>query len=113
MNISKLHNIKSLKKRLDISKVLENGKKIRTKYGLIFLFNDISDDRNKAAVLLKKSIGSAVKRNSVKRRIRSIIRGNVLIFFNSYNRVVFIYTYHGNDKFSLIEEEYINRMKKV
>jgi ribonuclease P protein component len=113
MNISSLHNIKTLRKRNEIKAVLDYGKKISTKYGLIFLYNDGEHLDKKAAVLLKKSVGSAVKRNYIKRILRSIIRNHHNIIFNDCNRVVFIYNYNGDSAFSLIEEEYLNKLKKV
>lgn len=113
MNISSLHNIKTLKKRIEIKAVLDNGKKISTKYGLIFLHSDEKDVTKKAAVLLKKSVGSAVKRNYIKRILRSIIRNHHELIFNNCNRVVFIYNYRGDSAFSLIEKEYLSKLTQV
>ena len=108
MNISNLHKITSLRKREEIRFVLENGRKIRTKYGLIFVLKEIKKDNKRAAILLKKNIGSAVKRNYVKRILRSIIRTNHGYIFNSYNCVLFLFNYKGPINFALIEKEYRN-----
>jgi len=108
MNISKLHKITSLRKREEIRFVFENGRKIKTKYGLIFVLKKIEKNNKKAAILLKKNIGSAVKRNYVKRILRAIIRINHENIFNNYNRVLFLFNYKGPINFSLIEKEYRN-----
>ena len=110
MNISSLHNIKTLRKRNEIKAVLDNGRKISTKYGLIFLHKEADNEEKKAAVLLKKTVGSAVKRNYIKRILRSIIRNNYKLFFNNCNRIVFIYNYKGKSTFSLIEKEYLSKL---
>ena len=110
MNISSLHKIKTLKKRNEIKAVLDKGKKIKTKYGLIFLYKNVDGKEKKAAILLKKSVGSAVRRNYIKRILRAIIRSNNDLFFNNCNRVVIIYNYKGKDALALIEEEYVKKI---
>ena len=67
--------ILSLSKNEDF-KFLLNGKKINNKYITIF-FKKLSNKNNKnlnISFLAQKKIGGAVKRNRIKRRLRSIMR---------------------------------------
>ena len=41
MNISNLHKITSIRKRIEIRTVLNNGRRLKTKYGFIFVFDGI------------------------------------------------------------------------
>ena len=66
--------ISSLSKSEDF-KTLLNGKKISNAYSTIF-FKKISSKNNKflnVSFVTKKKIGNAVKRNKIKRRLRSIM----------------------------------------
>jgi ribonuclease P protein component len=112
MNISKQHNIISLGERKEITSILDSGKKIKTKFGLIFLKRVNKDSITKAAVLLKKSCGSAVKRNYIKRIIRHFIKDQITLF-NGYNRVVFLYNYKKEINYNSLKNEYINALKKI
>lgn len=90
MNISKTHNISTLKKREEIKYVLDNSKKIYTRLGVIFLQHSDNNDEMKVAILVKKSCGSSVKRNYVKRIIRHFVRDHYR-FLKNYNRIIFLY----------------------
>ena len=66
--------ISSLSKSEDFKNLL-NGKRISNPYSLIF-FKKISSKSNKllnVSFVAKKKIGNAVKRNKIKRRLRSIM----------------------------------------
>ena len=95
MNLSKKHNIRTISRKDEIRQILENGKKIYTKYGPIFLYFSNEVKIKKAAVLIKKKIGSAVKRNYIKRIFKNLII-NYLKNSKSFNRIVFIF--NVNDK---------------
>ena len=66
--------ITSLSKNDDFKSIL-NGKKISNRYLTIF-FKKLSDKNNNnlnISFVTKKRIGNAVKRNKIKRRLRSIM----------------------------------------
>ncbi len=112
MNLSKTHNIRSLKRKNEIKDLLTNGKKVFTKYGLIFYQDQSAAEYNAIAILIKKKCGNAVKRNYIKRIIRSFIReyANEL---TAYNRMVFLYTYLGTVNYSDIKEHYLKAISKI
>ena len=112
MNISKRLNISTLKKKHEIREIMDRGTKVYLKTGLIFLFKKEDSKDLKAAFLIKKKIGNAVKRNYIKRVLRSILRENYNIF-NKYNRIIFLYNYRGRVDFKFIESSIFNRLEKI
>ena len=45
MNLSKQHNFSSLSNKQEISNIFENGKKVKSKFGPIFFYNDVYDKK--------------------------------------------------------------------
>jgi ribonuclease P protein component len=112
MNLSVQHNFVSIKKNDDIKKILEKGKKIPTKYGLFFVdFNQNKQDV-KFAVLIKKSVGIAVRRNYCKRIVREYIRNHVHSFGN-YRNIIFLFTYKNKLDYKSLKEEFDQKLKKI
>jgi len=105
MNISKRHKILSIKNKDEINLVLNNGRKNKTHYGPVFVYNDSDELNKKMAVLVKKNIGSAVKRNYVKRIVRRFICKFPLVLEEN-NRIIFIYTNSKPVTYSELESEY-------
>ena len=110
MNISRTLNISSINKKDEIGRVLNSGKKVYTKLGLIFLASDDLDASLKAAFLIKKNCGSAVKRNYIKRILRHFVR-ECYKLFKSYNRIIFLYRYKGDVDYSLLKREFVEALK--
>ncbi len=110
MNITRQHKITTISGRDEIKFILDNGKKKYTRLGLIFLYKEVDESEfQKAAILLKKNIGSAVKRNYVKRIIRHFLRDYITLFKN-YNRVIFLYTYRGDIDYNSLKEIYVRAL---
>lgn len=113
MNLSKRHNIISIKDKSEIRFILNYGKKINTKFGPVFLFNVANDNNKKAAVLLKKNIGKAHYRNYIKRLLRVYIIKKIILF-KTYNRVIFLYRSKSRISNHLdIFSEYDKRLNKI
>jgi ribonuclease P protein component len=112
MNISKQHNFSSLKSRDEISKIMGKGKKLYLKTGLIFLFKEESVSDYKAAFLIKKKIGNAVKRNYVKRILRHILKNN-LDQLKQFNRYVVLYHHRGIANYHMIENTILKKIKTL
>lgn len=90
MNLLKTPRTVSINKREEIEQIINKGVRVSTSLGPIFLYQDKPGTINKVAILVKKNIGSAVKRNYIKRIIREIIRENHHIF-KRFNRMVIIF----------------------
>ena len=104
MNISRRHKIKTINKKDEIKYILNNGKKIYTKLGPIFLYLSKENSFSKTAILLKRNCGTAVKRNYIKRIFKNYIKD---VFSNSekYNRLIFIYGYKNKVNYDLLVSE--------
>jgi len=64
-----------IRKRKDFLFLYKKGKRYRGKYfNLIYLSNDFSFSR--MAVVVSKKVGNAVKRNKIKRQMRTLFRRN-------------------------------------
>ena len=101
--------ITSLSKNDDFKSLL-NGKKISNRYLTIF-FKKLSDKNNNnlnISFVTKKRIGNAVKRNKIKRRLRSIM-SEAIIKIN----LKLDYSYLLIAKYSVLENQYENIKKTI
>jgi ribonuclease P protein component len=105
MNSSALPDIISIKNNSEIKDLFANARKVSTRYGSFFLSNDSKVNQISFAVLIKKNIGNAVKRNYCKRIVRAYFRSNIKLFAN-YGKVLFLYTYKGKVKFRDLVKEF-------
>ena len=108
--------ISSLKKNEDF-KSLINAKKINNKYLTIF-FKKLSDKDSKKlniSFVTKKKIGNAVKRNKIKRILKSIMNEAVKnIYLNlNYSYLLIAKSSILNDNYNIIKEVLFNNLKKI
>jgi len=111
MNILTGHKITTIGKKDEISLVLQKGKKFKFKYGLIFLYNVNRSSEKKAAVLIKKSIGNAVRRNYIKRIVRSFFRKYYRLL-DKFNRVIILINQKADITYQQLEKELMVVLKK-
>lgn len=111
MILSKTPNIHSLKNKKEIRDLLVTGRKVYTKYGIIFLKNLPGTANKHIAILVKKKCGNAVKRNYIKRLLRRFIREHALLLTNN-NRIAFLYLYTGKAEYKKIETVYLNALNR-
>ena len=101
--------ITSLSKNDDFKSLL-NGKKISNRYLTIF-FKKLSDKNNNnlnISFVTKKRIGNAVKRNKIKRRLRSIMNEAIKKINLNLD-----YSYLLIAKYSVLENQYDNIKKTI
>ena len=112
MNISARYRIKSLKNKTDIEKLLAEGIKKPTKYGLFFFGLEQREEGNPVefAVLIKKTVGIAVWRNYCKRIVREYVRKNY-DYFRKFRKVIFLYNYSDKINYHLFEKELNDKLK--
>ena len=91
-------------------KSLLKQRKISNKYVAIFFGNLINKDNRKINIsfVIKKKIGNAVKRNKIKRRLRSIVNDAV-----KKVSVKFDYSYLVIAKSTMLNNEYKNIKKTL
>lgn len=110
MNSPALPEIINIKKNAEIKELIATSKKIHTRYGLFFLSRESRSDQIGFAVLIKKSVGNAVRRNYYKRIVRSYFRNN-LRRFTKYGNVLFLFNYQGTINFKDLTEEFNKRLR--
>ena len=112
MNISARHKIFSLKRKDAIEKLLANGLKKHTKYGVFFFDSDHISNNGpiEFAVLIKKNVGKAIWRNYCKRIVREYVRKNNA-FFKNFQKAIFLYNYEGKINYNLLEKELNEQLK--
>ncbi|NOX90824.1 MAG: ribonuclease P protein component [Calditrichaeota bacterium] len=105
MNLSRRHNIVSINKSWEIKQVLDKSRKLYHKYGIVFLNKDDEvKEKLRAAVIVKKNCGRAVRRNYIKRIGRYFICKNITLFKN-YNRVIFLFLSKEMFKYKDLDKE--------
>ena len=106
----------SLSKNEDFKSLL-NGKKITTKYLIIF-FKKLSNKNNKKlniSFVVKKKIGNAVNRNKIKRTVKNNINEvakRIFLNFN-YSYLVIAKTTMLNNKYTIIKETLLGDFKRI
>ena len=98
-------------------KYLLKQKKISNKYVTIFFGNLTNKDNKKLNIsfVTKKKIGNAVKRNKIKRRLRSIVNDavkKVILKFN-YSYLVIAKPTMLNNEYTNIKETLFQEFKKI
>ena len=112
---------RSLNQNKEFLKILKK-KKINTKYFTIYFDRKIDIEKSSKNKILnisfvaKKKIGNAVKRNKIKRKLKSAVRKilteNKQIDLN-YTYVIFGKNDVYKDKFQMIFDEFNNIFKKI
>ena len=112
---------RSLNQNKEFLKILKK-KKINTKYFTIYFDRKIDIEKSSKNKILnisfvaKKKIGNAVKRNKIKRKLKSAVRKilteNKQIDLN-YTYVIFAKNDVYKDKFQMIFDEFNNIFKKI
>ena len=112
---------RSLNQNKEFLKILKK-KKLNTKYFTIYFDRKIDIEKSSKNKILnisfvaKKKIGNAVKRNKIKRKLKSAVRKilteNKQIDLN-YTYVIFAKNDVYKDKFQMIFDEFNNIFKKI
>ena len=99
----------SLSKNEDFKSII-TGRKINNKYLTIFFkkLSDKSDKKLNISFVAQKKIGNAVKRNKIKRRLRSIMNDAIKKI-----KLNFQYSYLLIAKKNVLEDEYENIKKTL
>jgi ribonuclease P protein component len=108
MNLYARRNFLSIKSDLIIKDILKNGDKKYTRFGIFFLAKKKST-QTYYAILIKKNVGNAVKRNYCKRIVREYIRNNISKF-GQYNFIIFLYNNRGEIKYNDLKSEFDRKL---
>lgn len=92
--------------------LIKQGKYSKDKNFVIYYINNESNT-SKFGIAIKKSIGSAVIRNRLKRQTRAIIDSNRKLFKKSYDYIIMIRDGCSNSSYQDMNESIINIMKGI
>ncbi len=93
-----------LKKNNEFKQVFTRGIKKSGKYTIVFIFSG-EKPNNRLGIIVKKSIGNAVKRNKIKRRLREIWRKQINQLLQGSDVVIVARKEIGEASFKEIENE--------
>jgi len=111
MSSSDQHKTRIFKKNKEIVHILENGYRLRTRYGNFYLMSG-DHTGHKMAVLIRKQIGNSVQRNYRKRIVREYLRHH-FEKIHPYNEAVFLYNFSGNISYHQLQSEFSRRLKTI
>lgn len=69
--------------------IIATGNVVKNKYFVLY-YNKVSDSELKFGIAVGKKVGNAVIRNKYKRKIRSIVDNNKLLFKKGYNYIIIV-----------------------
>jgi len=101
-----------IRKRNDFLSLYKKGKRYRGKYfNLIYFSNSLNFSR--MAVVVSKKIGNSVKRNKIKRWMRSLFRMNKNLLKNSFDIIFVVKKEIQDATWKKLEEEYFSAVESV
>ncbi|HWP95594.1 MAG TPA: ribonuclease P protein component [Syntrophomonadaceae bacterium] len=107
-----LHKKLRIRTGKEYNTIYKYGKKIGGRHILVYIIpNKLG--RNRFGVITSKKVGKAVRRNKVKRQLRSIIRTNLEKLGGQHDVVVIArYNIYGSE-YRALEKDFLNLMKKA
>ena len=69
--------------------IIATGSVLKNKYFVLY-YNKVSEGDLKFGIAVGKKVGNAVVRNRYKRKIRSIVDNNKLLFQKGYNYIIIV-----------------------
>jgi len=101
-----------IRKRNDFLFLYKKGKRYRGNYfNLIYLSNNLSFSR--MAVVISKKIGNAVRRNKIKRWMRSLFRRNKDLLKNSFDMIFIVKKEIQDATWTKLEKEYFSAIESI
>lgn len=107
-----MKRIEMIKDKNQFNNIIRHGKFNKDKNFVIYYTDNVSS-KSKFGIAIKKSIGSAVIRNRLKRQTRSIVDNNRNLFKNSKDYIIMIRDGCLKCSFNDMNESLINIMKGI
>ena len=105
-----MKKINIVKKNEDFSRIIKKYKPYKSNSFIIYVENN-TNDIYKFGISASKKVGNAVRRNKIKRQIKSILDKN--IYKNNFNCIIIIKKEINSKSFNEIELELNNLINKI
>lgn len=107
-----MKKINIVKKNNDFSLAIKNGKYISNSYFSIYIYKtDLNVYR--FGISIGKKIGNAVKRNKIKRQLRSIVDFYRNDYQNGYDYIIIVRNSYDESSYNEMKEKFIQVIKKL
>ncbi len=101
-----------IRNKKDFSRLYKKGSRYRGKYfNLIYISSDLSFSR--MAVVISKKVGNAVKRNKVKRQMRTLFRRNKELLESSFDILIIAKKEILEASWPMLQEDYFAGLKSI
>jgi len=101
-----------ISKKKDYNYIYKNGKKIQSRYIIVFMTaNNLEYDR--FGIVTSKKVGNAVLRNQAKRRLRSIVQMHLPHLKTGFDLVIVARFSIKEALFAALEKDFLNAVKKA
>lgn len=101
-----------IRKNREFFHLYKKGKRYRGKYfNLVYLSSASSSSR--MAVVVSKKVGNAVKRNKLKRWIRTLFRRNKNLFKHPLDIIIIVNKEILEASWPMLQEEYLSAIKSI
>jgi ribonuclease P protein component len=101
-----------IRNKKEFSHLYQKGSRYRGKYfNLIYISNDLSFSR--MAVVISKKVGNAVKRNKIKRQMRTLFRRNKDLLQGSFDILIIAKKEILDTPWLILQEEYFTALRSI
>ena len=101
-----------IRNKKEFSLLYKKGNRYRGKYfNLIYISSDLSFSR--MAVVISKKVGNAVKRNKIKRQMRTLFRRNKDLLESSFDILIIAKIEILEASWPMLKEEYFAALKSI
>jgi ribonuclease P protein component len=101
-----------IRNKKEFSHLYQNGNRYRGKYlNLIYISNDLSFSR--MAVVISKKVANAVKRNKIRRQMKTLFRRNKDLLQGSFDILIIAKKEILEASWLMLQEEYFTALRSI
>ena len=99
-----------VKDKRKFNNIIKNNKFIKNNFFILYM-KENNLNYNRFGIAISKKLGNAVFRNKIKRRIRNLIKENILLFSKSYDYIIMIRRGKDNYNYQILKKELQSLLK--
>ena len=101
-----------VKDKREFNNIIKNNKFIKNNFFILYM-KENNLNYNRFGIAISKKLGKAVFRNKIKRRIRNLIKENILLFSKSYDYIIMIRRGKDNYNYQILKKELQSLLKET